>query len=81
MLIEQENAKNEQYIFQYKNGCFSEVITYRKHLINKIKADLNAQGNMAIQTFSSESVISERFEAFIRIAKNAGYTIYKVEKL
>ncbi len=81
MLIEQENAKNEQYIFQYKRDCFSEVITYRKHLINKIKADLNAQGNMAIQTFSSESVISERFEAFIRIAKNAGYTIYKIEKL
>lgn len=81
MLIEKENAQNEQYIFQHNNGRFSEVITYRKHLINKIKADLNAQGNMAIQTFSSESVISERFEAFIRIAKNAGYTIYKVEKL
>lgn len=74
MLIEHENAKNEQYIFQYKNGCFSEVITYRKHLINKIKADLNTQENMAIQTFSSESVTSERFEAFIRIARNAGYS-------
>lgn len=81
MLIEQENAKNEQYIFQYKNGCFSEVITYRKHLINKIKADLNTQENMAIQTFSSESVTSEKFEVFIRIAEAAGYTIYKVIKL
>lgn len=81
MLIEKENAKNEQYIFQYKSGCFSEVITYRKHLINKIKADLHAKENMTIQTFSSESVTSERFEAFIRIARDAEYTVYKVEKL
>lgn len=81
LLVEKENAKNEQYIFRYKSGCFSEVITYRKHLIKKIKADLNTKENMAIQTFSSESVTSERFEAFIRIARNAGYTIYKVEKL
>lgn len=35
MLIEKENAQNEQYIFRHNNGCFSEVITYRKHLINK----------------------------------------------
>ena len=81
MLIENENAPNEQYIFQHNNDRFSEVITYRKHLINKIKADPNAKENRAIQTFSSESVTSERFEAFIRIARNAVYTIYKVEKL
>ena len=81
MLIEKENSKNEQYNFQYKSGCFSEVITYRKHLINKIKADTNAKENMAIQPFSSESVTSEKLEAFIQIAKDAGYVIYKVEKL
>lgn len=81
MLIEKENAQNEQYIFRYKSGCFSEVITYRKHLINKIKADTNAKENPEIQTFSSESVTSEKLEAFIRIAKAAGYTIYKVVKL
>lgn len=81
MLVEKENAKNEQYIFQYKSGCFSEVITYRKHLINKIKDDQYAKENRAIQTFSSESVASEKFEAFIQIAKDAGYTIYKVIKL
>lgn len=81
MLVEKENAKNGQYIFQYKSGCFSEVITYRKHLINKIKADLNTQENMAIQTFSSEGVTSGKFETFVQIASDAGYTIYKVEKL
>lgn len=81
MLIENENAPNEQYIFQHNNGLFSEVITYRKHLINKIKADPHAQENIGIQSFSSESVTSEKLEAFIQIAKDAGYTIYKVEKL
>lgn len=80
MLIEKENANNEQYIFQYGNSCFSEIITYRKHLINKIKADLNAKENMAIQTFSSESVTCDKLRAFIQIAKDAGYSIYKVEK-
>lgn len=81
MLIEKENAQNEQYIFQHNNGRFSEVITYRKHLINKIKADPHAQENMAIQTFPSESVTSEKFEIFIRITEAAGYTIYKAVKL
>ena len=34
MMVERENAKNEQYIFQYNDNPFSEVITYKKHLIN-----------------------------------------------
>lgn len=80
MLIEKENAKNEQYIFQHDNGLFSEVITYKKHLINKIKADQNAKDNAEIQTFSSESVTDERFGKFLKIAGEAGYTIYKVIK-
>ncbi len=46
-----------------------------------IKADPNAKGNTAIQSFSSESVTSEKFEAFIRTVNNEGYVIYKVEKL
>ena len=50
-------------------------------MINKIKADLNAQENVEIQAFSSENVTGEKLEAFIRIAKAAGYTIYKVVKL
>lgn len=81
MSIYKENAKNEQYIFQYRHGHFSEVITYRKHLINMIKDDPNAKGNTEIQSFSSESVTIEKFEAFIITANNAGYVIYKVEKL
>ena len=81
MSIEQENAKNAQYIYQYKCGCLSEVITYKKYLINKIKDDLNPKSNTAIQAFSSEGVTSGKFETFVQIASDAGYTIYKVEKL
>ena len=81
MLIEKENAKNEQYIFQYNGGCFSEVITYKKYLLKKIIEDPNAKENMAIQTFSYEKVTDEKLDAFIQIAKDAGYTIYKVVKL
>lgn len=80
-MVERENAKNEQYVFQYGNNSFSEVITYRKHLINSIKADPNAKDNTAIQSFSSESVTSTKLGTFIQIAKDAGYTIYKVEQL
>ena len=50
-------------------------------LFNKIKNDPDMEENMTIQQFSSESVTSERFKAFIEIVKNTGYTIYKVEKL
>lgn len=81
MSTEQENAKNAQYIYQYKGGCFSKVITYKKYLIRKIKDDLNAKSNTAIQAFSSEGVTSGKFETFVQIASDAGYTIYKVEKL
>ena len=80
-MVEKENAKNEQYIFQYGDSCFSDVITYRKHLINSIKGDLRAKNDVAIQAYPSESVTDKRFEAFIKIAKEAGYTIYKVVKL
>lgn len=80
-MVEKENAKNEQYIFQYGDSCFSDVITYRKHLINRIKGDLRAKNDVAIQAYPSESVTDKRFEAFIKIAKEAGYTIYIVVKL
>lgn len=81
MKTEKENSKNEQYIFNYENECFSDVITYMNNLVNKIKEDSNAKENAEIQAFPSEKVTGEKFEKFIKIAKAAGYTVYKVEKL
>lgn len=79
-MVKNENSKNLQYVFQYKNNGLSEVITYKVNLINSIKADPNARENAAIQSFPSGSVTDQRFEMFARVAEDAGYTIYKVEK-
>ena len=81
MSVYNEDSKNNQYIFKYENDCFSEVITYRKYLIESIKSHPMAIKNEEVQNFSSLSVSDKRWEHFIRIARNAGYTIYKVEKL
>ena len=81
MMVERENAKNEQYIVQYNDNPFSEVITYKKHLINNIKSHPKATQNLVIQNFSSESVNDEKFRKFIKIAQAAGYRIYKVINL
>lgn len=81
MPTKEENAPENQYIFRYKSGPFSEVITYRKSLIEEMKKDANALENQAIQNFSSSSVTSDRLEAFAEIARSAGYSIYKVQKL
>ena len=81
MSIERETVKNSQYIYKYKGNSFSNVITYKKHLINKIKGDPNTKENKEVQKFSAESVTDEKFATFVRIASDAGYTIYKVERL
>lgn len=76
-----ENSKNNQYVFKYKDEPLSEVITYRKYVVKKIQEHEKSKSKSDIQTFSCESVSDERFSRFIRIAKDAGYTIYKVMKL
>lgn len=81
MQSKEENALDNQYIFRYGNGPFSEVITYRKCLIDEIKKDANTMENHDIQNFSSKSVTDDKLEAFAEIADAAGYTIYKVQKL
>lgn len=75
-----ENA-NPKYIFRHKDGFFSEVITYKTNLVQEIQKDENAKENAAIQTFRTKSVTDAQLERFIRIAKEAGYTIYKVMEL
>ena len=81
MTTRNENARNEQYIFKYKDNPIKEVITYRKNVIQGIQRDVNAANISAIQEFSAESVTDARLEAFAEIAREAGYTIYKVEEI
>ena len=77
----QKVQKNNQYVFKYKDEPLSEVITYRKYVVKKIQEHEKLKSNSDIQTFSCESVSDERFSRFIRLAKDAGYTIYKVMEL
>lgn len=81
MQVKEENAIDNQYIFRYKDGSISEVITYRKYLISEIMKDAAARENHAIPEFSTESVSLSKLKKFIGYAKAAGYTIYKVRKL
>ena len=81
MSIKLENAKNAQYIFQYKNDSPSEVITYMKHLIKSIQEHYGSANNTDIKNFNADSVTSEMLEDFATIAKNYGYTIYQVREL
>lgn len=74
MQSKEENALDNQYIFRYGSGPFSEVITYRKCLIDEIKKDANTTENHDIQNFSSKSVTDDKLEAFAEIADAAGYT-------
>lgn len=76
-----ENTIDNQYIFRYKDGPLSEVITYRKYLIGEIMKDAAARGNHAIPDFSTESVTLSKLKKFIDCAAAAGYTVYKVRKL
>lgn len=69
MQSKEENALDNQYIFRYGSGPFSEVITYRKCLIDEIKKDANTMENHDIQNFSSKSVTDDKLEAFAEIAE------------
>lgn len=81
MSIKNENSNNNLYIYRHADGNISEVITYRKYLIEEIKKHPSAKDNMEIQSFSPESVTNDKFEKFISIAKNARFTIYQVNEL
>ena len=72
---------NPQYIFKYQDCSFSDVITYKNNLVDEIKFDQHSKNIEALQNFSSKKVTDGKFKEFIQMAKDAGYHIYKVEKL
>lgn len=81
MPTETEGSKNNQYIFKYNNEAFSQTITYMKNVVEEIQKHQKSKSDLLIQKFSSESVTEQRFSEFVRLAKDAGYTIYKVMEL
>lgn len=81
MPTETENLKSNQYIFKYNNEAFSQTITYMKYVVEEIHKHPKSKSSLPIQEFSSKSVTEQRFSEFVRLAKDAGYTIYKVMEL
>ncbi len=81
MSTDREDSLNNQYIFRFENDCFSEVITYRKNLIEQIKKHSSVKENIEIQNFSSKGITYAKFNRFVRLAKEVGFTIYKVRIL
>lgn len=84
-LTDRENAQDSKYAFLHNDDSderLSRPFTYKNNLIEAIKDHPGSKGCVQIQNFSTvNSVTPNRFENFLNIAKNAGYTIYKVEKL
>ena len=78
MSTKNENSKNNYYVFQDRDGNFSDIISYRKNLIISIQNQKDIEENLEIKNFSLYGVTDERFEKFAKISKDAGYTIYKV---
>lgn len=81
MPTETENLKSNQYIFKYNNEAFSQTITYMKNVVEEIHKHPKSKSSLPIQEFSSKSVTEQRFSEFVRLAKDTGYTIYKVMEL
>ena len=81
MPTETENLKSNQYIFKYNNEAFSQTITYMKNVVEEIHKHPKSKSSLPIQEFSSKSETEQRFSEFDRLAKDAGYTIYKVMEL
>lgn len=52
-----------------------------KNVVEEIQKHPKSKSSLPIQEFSSKSVTEQRFSEFVRLAKDAGYTIYKVMEL
>ena len=52
-----------------------------KNVVEEIQKHPKSNNSLPIQEFSSKSVTEQRFSEFVRLAKDAGYTIYKVMEL
>ena len=78
MSTKNENSKNNYYVFQDRDGNFSDIISYRKNLIISIQNQKDIEENLEIKNFPLYGVTDEKFERFAEISKDAGYTIYKV---
>ena len=67
-----EQSKNNMYAYE-KGGTLSEIITYQSNLMKKLAKECSA-----LSRFTDGSGNADEF---LRIAKESGITVYKVEKI
>lgn len=76
MPTEHENSGDNQFIIQKKDGFFTEIITWRKNVVEEMQR-LDKQ-NFA--DFFSTSITNSIWENFVRRAEAHGFIIYKLSK-
>ena len=67
-----EQSRNNMYAYE-KDGTLSEIITYQSNLMKKLAKECSALSRFADGTGNTDE--------FMRIAKENGITVYKVEKI
>lgn len=76
-----ERSLNNRYLVWNEKENIKEIGSYRSNVIKVIQERIDPSKYSEIAAFSSKSVTDERFERFVQLAGEAGYTIYKVIKL
>lgn len=71
-----ENSEANLYAYEYQ-GQMSERITYRKNLVNLIKARCGD----ALEEFDANTMSSEDFGRFLERARTEGFTVYRLNRL
>ena len=80
MSTKYENASHEQYAFRYKEEPLKNILTYRINLIREIEKAAIESGQPIPFEFTGTSITQKKFQEFIRVAAQAGYSIYRVIK-
>lgn len=81
MLTENENSPNNLYLIWNEERNIKKIVTYRCNVIKEIQKVTASNESDEVNSFSSASVTDERFEEFINLARNVGYSIYKIIRL
>ena len=71
-----ENSETNLYAYEYQ-GQMSERVTYRKNLVNLIKARCGDE----LQEFDANTMSSEDFGRFLERARTEGFTVYRLNRL
>ncbi|MGN0530766.1 MAG: hypothetical protein ACI4IH_06735 [Eubacterium sp.] len=81
MLTENENSPNNLYLIWNEERNIKKIVTYKCNIIKEVQNCTQLSERIDMNDFSSTSVTDEKFEEFIKVARKAGYRIYKIIRL